>query len=214
MTLTRQTYGQHSSMPAGRTRRALAFCFPIRIWCMFPTSKCRGELDLGLYTLPVLANRGVTTTWWIRKWMIPHPSRQGYFKQRCSHRMARQDEESSLHMARAMLERRYCAPCNFPSNHVPVARIWVSSASENSYECPREIHDDGSMLRRIFSRIALLLKHQLQWELSSVTSMWTFRIPVVVDRILWASHWNRVLSVPTVKATLRLMTFSCWWHSV
>ena len=36
-----------------------------------------------------------------------HPSRQGYFRQRCSHGMARQDKSSSFHMARASPERRY-----------------------------------------------------------------------------------------------------------
>ena len=36
-----------------------------------------------------------------------HPSRQGYFRQRCSHGMARQDKSSSLHVARVSLERRY-----------------------------------------------------------------------------------------------------------
>jgi len=33
------------------------------------------------------------------KWRNWHPSRQGYFRQRCSHEMARQDKSSSLHMA-------------------------------------------------------------------------------------------------------------------
>jgi len=43
-----QTCGQRSSMVAGRKRRALAFHFPLRIWCMFYISICRGESDLGL----------------------------------------------------------------------------------------------------------------------------------------------------------------------
>ena len=34
-------------------------------------------------------------------------SRQGYFKQRCSHGMARQDKSSSLPMARTSPERKY-----------------------------------------------------------------------------------------------------------
>jgi len=38
---------------------------------------------------------------------LQHASRQSYFRQRCSHGMARQDESSSLHMARASPERRY-----------------------------------------------------------------------------------------------------------
>jgi len=42
------------------------------------------------------------------KWTSQHPSRQGCFKQRCSHRMAQQDKSSSLYMARALLERKYC----------------------------------------------------------------------------------------------------------
>ena len=33
------------------------------------------------------------------KWRSRHPSRQGYFRQRCSHRMAQQDISSSLHMS-------------------------------------------------------------------------------------------------------------------
>jgi len=32
---------------------------------------------------------------------------EGYFRQRCSHGMARQDKSSSFHMARASPERRY-----------------------------------------------------------------------------------------------------------
>jgi len=36
-----------------------------------------------------------------------HPSRQGYFRQRCSHEIVRQAKSSSLHMARAWPERRY-----------------------------------------------------------------------------------------------------------
>jgi len=32
---------------------------------------------------------------------------KGYFRQRCSHGMARQDKSSSFHMARASPERRY-----------------------------------------------------------------------------------------------------------
>ena len=37
-----------------------------------------------------------------------HPSRQGYFRQRCSHGMARQGKSSSFYMARASPERRFC----------------------------------------------------------------------------------------------------------
>ena len=41
------------------------------------------------------------------KWRSRHPSRQGYFRQRCSHGMSRQDKSSIFHMARASPERRY-----------------------------------------------------------------------------------------------------------
>jgi len=34
-------------------------------------------------------------------------ARQGYFRQRCSHGMARQDKSIFFHMARASTERRY-----------------------------------------------------------------------------------------------------------
>jgi len=36
-----------------------------------------------------------------------HPSRQGNFKQRFYYGMAQQGKSSSLHIARALLERRY-----------------------------------------------------------------------------------------------------------
>jgi len=39
-------------------------------------------------------------------WRSRHLSRQGYFKQRCSHTITRQDESSNLHVARATPERR------------------------------------------------------------------------------------------------------------
>ena len=51
--LTRQTCGQRLSRVAG----SLASCFSIRIWYVFLTSKCRGELDLGLCMTSVLAKR-------------------------------------------------------------------------------------------------------------------------------------------------------------
>jgi len=53
----RQTYGQRYSRAAGGKRRALVFDFPIRIWCMFWESKCRGESNLGLRTTSGLAIR-------------------------------------------------------------------------------------------------------------------------------------------------------------
>lgn len=57
--LTRQTWtcGQRSSRGVGSKRQAPAFYFPMRICYMFRTSKCRGELDLGLCTLSRLAKR-------------------------------------------------------------------------------------------------------------------------------------------------------------
>jgi len=55
--LTRQTYGQRSSIVAGSKCRALAFYCFVEIWYVFPKSKCRGESDLGLCTSPVLAKR-------------------------------------------------------------------------------------------------------------------------------------------------------------
>jgi len=48
--LMQQICGQRSSIFAGSKRRALAFYFSVRICCMFPISKCRGESDLGLCT--------------------------------------------------------------------------------------------------------------------------------------------------------------------
>ena len=48
--LTRQTCSQRSSMSTGSKRRAIEFCFSIRICYMFPLSKCRGESGLGLCT--------------------------------------------------------------------------------------------------------------------------------------------------------------------
>ena len=41
------------------------------------------------------------------KWKSWHPSRQGYFRQKCSHGMARQVKSSNFHMVRASPERRY-----------------------------------------------------------------------------------------------------------
>jgi len=55
--LTRQTCGQRSGMATGSKRRAIACYFPVRICYMFPISKFRGELDLGLCMTLVLANR-------------------------------------------------------------------------------------------------------------------------------------------------------------
>jgi len=48
--LTRQTYGQHSSMSAGSKHQVLAFYFSTRIWYMFGGLKRKGESDQGLYT--------------------------------------------------------------------------------------------------------------------------------------------------------------------
>jgi len=42
------------------------------------------------------------------KWRSRHPSRQGYFKQRCAQGMARQDKSSSLLISRTSPKRRYC----------------------------------------------------------------------------------------------------------
>jgi len=55
--LTRQTGGKRSSRVAGSKRRALAFCFPVRIWYMLSISKCRGESDLGLCMGSLIAKR-------------------------------------------------------------------------------------------------------------------------------------------------------------
>jgi len=55
--LTRQTCGQHSSRVVESKRRALAFCFSIRIWHVFLISKCRGDSNLGLCMSLVLAKR-------------------------------------------------------------------------------------------------------------------------------------------------------------
>jgi len=55
--LKRQICGHRSSRVAGSKRRALSFYFPVRIWCMFPISKCRGKLDLGVCMISVLAKR-------------------------------------------------------------------------------------------------------------------------------------------------------------
>jgi len=56
--LTRQTCGQRSSRVAGSKRRALAFCFPVRIWYyVFLISICTGKLDLGVCMTSVLAKR-------------------------------------------------------------------------------------------------------------------------------------------------------------
>ena len=52
--LRRQTCGQRSGMAAGR---ALAFYFSVRIFYVFPMSKCRGESDLSLCMISVLAKR-------------------------------------------------------------------------------------------------------------------------------------------------------------
>ena len=55
--LRRQTCGQRSGMNAGGKRRAIAFYLPVRIYCMFRKSKCRGESDLGLCMISVIAKR-------------------------------------------------------------------------------------------------------------------------------------------------------------
>ena len=56
--MTRQTCGQRSSRVAGSKRRALAFCFPVRIWYyVFLISICRGKSDLGVFMTSVLAKR-------------------------------------------------------------------------------------------------------------------------------------------------------------
>jgi len=54
---TRQTCGQHSSRAAESKRRALGNYFSERICYMFLMSKCRGDRDLGLCTLWVLAKK-------------------------------------------------------------------------------------------------------------------------------------------------------------
>ena len=53
--LTRQTCGQR--MVVASKRRALAFCFSVRIWYMIFVSKCREESDLGLCMSSGLAKR-------------------------------------------------------------------------------------------------------------------------------------------------------------
>jgi len=53
--LTRQTCGQRWSRAARGKRRALAFYFSIRIWCMFGGSKCTGDSDLSVHTTLELA---------------------------------------------------------------------------------------------------------------------------------------------------------------
>jgi len=55
--MTRQTCSQRSSMAAESKRRALAFYFSMRTWCMFPMSKCRGESDWSPCTFPVLCEK-------------------------------------------------------------------------------------------------------------------------------------------------------------
>jgi len=55
--LMRQTWGHRSSMSAWSKRRALAFHLSIFFCYTFLISKCRGELDLGLCTTPILAKR-------------------------------------------------------------------------------------------------------------------------------------------------------------
>ena len=47
----------HSGQCLSRVAGSLASCFSIRIWYVFLTSKCRGELDLGLCMTLVLAKR-------------------------------------------------------------------------------------------------------------------------------------------------------------
>ena len=55
--LQRQTCGQRSSMAAWIKLRALVFYFSTQFCSMFPRSKFRRELDLGLYTIWVPADR-------------------------------------------------------------------------------------------------------------------------------------------------------------
>ena len=47
----------HSGQCLSRVAGSLASCFSIRIWYVFLTSKCRGELNLGLCMTLVLAKR-------------------------------------------------------------------------------------------------------------------------------------------------------------
>jgi len=71
--LMRHTCGQRSSMSAESKHQALALFFWLQICHMFPISKCRGQLDLGLCTTSVLAKR---TPWSIGKfWQILQPTR-------------------------------------------------------------------------------------------------------------------------------------------
>jgi len=53
--LTRRTCGQRSSRAAESKRRAIGNYFSERICYMFLISKCRGDRDLGLCTISVLA---------------------------------------------------------------------------------------------------------------------------------------------------------------
>ena len=55
--LTRQTCGQRSGMAAASKHRALAYSFSMRIFYMFPISKCREKSNLGLCMTSVLAKR-------------------------------------------------------------------------------------------------------------------------------------------------------------
>ena len=55
--LTRQTFGQRSSMAARNKRRPLAFYFPIRICYVFSISKRRQQSDPGLCTTSVIVKR-------------------------------------------------------------------------------------------------------------------------------------------------------------
>ena len=69
--VTRKTCGQRSSMCAGRRKpcgkgQALGNYSFMRIWYMFPLSKCRGDLDLGLCTFWVHAF-GVLIRWPINR---------------------------------------------------------------------------------------------------------------------------------------------------
>jgi len=55
-----------------------------------------------------VCGQGKSTSRRTCKWRSRHPSRQDYSKKWCSHGMASQDKSSSLHIARASPERRYC----------------------------------------------------------------------------------------------------------
>jgi len=65
--LIRQTCDKCSSVATGSKCRALAFYVYIRICYIFLISKCKGESDLGLCTILILANRMPAARWRISK---------------------------------------------------------------------------------------------------------------------------------------------------